>query len=75
MNIYMYILIYIYIYTYLYIQHSRESRYEEVRNILEKNIKLRDKAEERFQAFFEREVYQLHNSVKIEKEVFMHMYT
>eukprot|EP00596_Hydrurales_sp_CCMP1899_P004510 CAMPEP_0119038126 /NCGR_PEP_ID=MMETSP1177-20130426/6843_1 /TAXON_ID=2985 /ORGANISM="Ochromonas sp, Strain CCMP1899" /LENGTH=256 /DNA_ID=CAMNT_0007000277 /DNA_START=180 /DNA_END=950 /DNA_ORIENTATION=- len=52
--------------------HSRESRYEEVRNILERNIKLRDKAEERFQAFFEREIYQLHNSVKIEKEVREH---
>jgi hypothetical protein len=45
-----------------------------VRNILEKNIKLRDKAEERFQAFFEREVYQLHNSVKIEKEVCMFIF-
>ena len=40
-----------------------------VRAILESNIKLRDKAEERFQSFFEREIHQLHNSVRTETEV------
>jgi heptaprenylglyceryl phosphate synthase len=32
-------------------------------------MKLRDKAEERFQSFFEREIHQLHNSVQNEAEV------
>jgi hypothetical protein len=32
-------------------------------------MKLRDKAEERFQSFFEREIHQLHNSVRNEAEV------
>jgi len=42
---------------------TRESRYLAIKNVLEDNIKLRDKAAERFQTFFEREVHQLHNEV------------
>jgi hypothetical protein len=37
--------------------------------MLEDNIKLRDRAEERFQSFFEREVHRLHNDVRQESEV------
>lgn len=48
---------------------SREARYGALKLILEDNIKLRDKAEERFQAFFEREVHRLHNDVRAESEV------
>lgn len=48
---------------------TRESRYAAIRSVLEDNIKLRDKAEERFQAFFEREIHKLHNSVRQETEV------
>jgi hypothetical protein len=40
-----------------------------VRAILESNIKLRDKAEERFQTFYEKEVHQLHNNLRGEREV------
>ena len=40
-----------------------------MRSILEDNIKLRDKAEERFQSFFEREIHRLHNDVRKESEV------
>ena len=40
-----------------------------MRGILDSNMKLRDKAEERFQSFFEREIHQLHNSVRNEAEV------
>lgn len=47
----------------------REDRYAGIRKILEQNIKLRDKAEERFQQFFEKEVHQLHNDVRTECEV------
>ncbi len=36
---------------------------------MEENIKLRDKAEERFQTFFECEIHQLHNDMRIETEV------
>lgn len=53
----------------LIIQQSRESRYATVRAILEDNIKLRDKAEERFQSYFEKEIHQLHNSVRSESEI------
>ena len=60
----------IYSYSYIrYLQQSRESRYAAVRAILEDNIKLRDKAEERFQTYFEREVHQLHNDVRTASEV------
>jgi SF-assemblin/beta giardin len=48
---------------------AREARYSAIRLILEENIKLRDKAEERFQTFFEREIHSLHNSVRVEKEI------
>jgi hypothetical protein len=37
--------------------------------MLEDNIKLRDKAECRFQTFFEKEVHSLHNIVRAESEV------
>ena len=47
----------------------REARYGAVRTILEDNIKLRDKAEERFQSFFEREIHRLHNDVRNESEI------
>ena len=48
---------------------KRESLYQTVRVILEDNIKMRDKAEERFQSFFEKEIHQLHNTLGREKEV------
>jgi len=48
---------------------TRETRYAAIRAILEDNIKLRDKAEERFQTFFEREIHKLHNDVRAEVEV------
>ena len=48
---------------------TRETRYAAIRVILEDNIKLRDKAEERFQSFFEREIHKLHNDVRAEVEV------
>mmetsp|Transcript_22300 Transcript_22300/g.32460 ORF Transcript_22300/g.32460 Transcript_22300/m.32460 type:complete len:256 (-) Transcript_22300:274-1041(-) len=48
---------------------AREARYSALRIMLEDNIKLRDKAEERFQSFFEREVHRLHNDVREESEV------
>ena len=48
---------------------KREALYLAVRKILEDQIKLRDKAEERFQAFFERELVQLHNMLRVEKEL------
>jgi len=47
----------------------REERYSAIRRTLEQNVKLRDKAEERFQQFFEKEVHQLHNDVRTECEV------
>lgn len=37
--------------------------------MLEDNIKLREKAEERFQTFFEREVSHLQNDLRKESEV------
>lgn len=48
---------------------SRESRYATVRAILEDNIKLRDKAEERFQSYFEKEIHTLHNDVRTASEI------
>ena len=48
---------------------TRETRYAAIRVILEDNIKLRDKAEERFSSFFEREIHKLHNDVRVETEV------
>ncbi|CAM9671022.1 unnamed protein product [Ectocarpus fasciculatus] len=48
---------------------SREHKYAAVRAILEENIRIRNQAEERFQTFYEREVHQLHNSVRTESEV------
>ena len=45
---------------------TREARYGAIRKILEENVKLRDKAEERFQSFFEKEVHTLHNQVREE---------
>jgi DNA repair exonuclease SbcCD ATPase subunit len=47
----------------------RETRYAAIKTILEQNCKLRDKAEERFQSFFEKEVHQLHNEVRSETEI------
>lgn len=47
----------------------REARHGAVRALLEENIKLRDKSEDRFQAFFEKEVHRLHNDVRVEAEV------
>jgi hypothetical protein len=48
---------------------TREARYNAIRKILEENVKLRDKAEERFQSFFEKEIHTLHNQVREEVEV------
>ena len=47
----------------------REAKYLAVRKVLEDNVKLREKAETRFQNFFEREVHKLHNNVSAEIEV------
>ena len=47
---------------------SRESRYNAVRAVLEDNIKLRNKAETKFQAFFEREINNLRNDFRNEAE-------
>lgn len=48
---------------------SRESKYQNVRSILEENIKLRDKAETRFQTLFEREINRLQNEYQKETEI------
>jgi hypothetical protein len=48
---------------------KREELYQSVRIVLEDNIKMRDKSEERFQAFFEKEIHQVHNNLRTEKEV------
>jgi len=48
---------------------SREARYSAVREILEDNIKLRDKTESRFQAFFDKELNRLKNDFRNESEV------
>jgi len=50
-------------------QQTREVRYSELRVILEDNVKLRDKAEDRFQSYFEREVHKIHNDIRNESEV------
>ena len=50
-------------------QQAREARYSALKVILEDNIRLRDKAEERFQTLFEREIHRLHNGVREESEV------
>ncbi len=50
-------------------QESREARYSAIRALLEDNIKLRDKSESRFQAFFEREINRLKNEFRDESEV------
>ena len=47
----------------------REAKYLAVKKVLEDNVKLREKAETRFQNFFEREVSKLHNQVSAELEV------
>eukprot|EP01040_Poterioochromonas_malhamensis_P022366 gene22366-27196_t len=47
---------------------ARESRYNAVRATLEENIKLRTKAETRFQNFFDREVNKLKNDYRAEAE-------
>ncbi|RYH06622.1 hypothetical protein EON65_42645 [archaeon] len=39
-----------------------------MKNILEENIKIRDKTESKFAAFFEREVNILKNDYRVEKE-------
>jgi len=48
---------------------SREARYSAVREVLEDNIKLRDKTESRFQAFFDKELNRLKNDFRNESEV------
>ncbi len=47
---------------------ARESRYNAVRNMLEDNIKLRNKAETKFQSFFEHEMNHLRNDFTQEAE-------
>ena len=53
----------------------REARYIAVRSLLEDNIKIRDKADEKFQSFFEQEVHRLHNDVRRESEVYTYICT
>lgn len=48
---------------------TREARYLAIRATLDDNIKLRDKSEARFQAFFEKEVSRLRNEYRTEAEV------
>ena len=50
-------------------QKSREERYGAVRAVLEDNVKLRDRAESRFQSFFEQNIHRLHNDLRVEAEV------
>ena len=50
-------------------KQSREAKYASVRAILEDNIKLRNRAEDRFQNFFEKEINQLKNDLQTEREV------
>ena len=47
----------------------REAKYVAIKKVLEDNIKLREKAETRFQNFFEQEVNKLHNQVSAEIDV------
>lgn len=47
---------------------AREARYSAIRSTLDDNIKLRDKSEARFQAFFEKEVSRLRNDYRTEAE-------
>jgi hypothetical protein len=47
----------------------REARYQELKLVLEENIKLRDRSESRFQNFFEKEVHKLYDDVQSEVEV------
>eukprot|EP01041_Mallomonas_annulata_P010079 gene10079-21004_t len=47
---------------------SRESRYVSLKALLEDNIKLRNKAEERFQSYFDREINIIKNDLIQEKE-------
>lgn len=49
--------------------NKRETRYLELKSILEGNIKLHDKANERFSSFFEKEIHKLHNDANKESEV------
>ena len=51
------------------LQESREARYSAVREILEDNVRLRDKTEARFQAFFDKELNRLKNDFRSEAEV------
>lgn len=48
---------------------TREDRYAAVRSTLESNIKHRDKAENKFRTFFEKETHALHNDTRSEKEI------
>lgn len=48
---------------------SREARYNAVRAVLEDNIKLRNKAESRFQSVFDREINKLRNDFRNESEI------
>ena len=47
----------------------REAKYLAVKKVLEDNVKLREKAETRFQTFFEMEISSLHNLVTAELDV------
>mmetsp|Transcript_33323 Transcript_33323/g.55954 ORF Transcript_33323/g.55954 Transcript_33323/m.55954 type:complete len:258 (+) Transcript_33323:118-891(+) len=49
--------------------NSREARYQAVREVLEDNIKLREKSEARFQSFFDREINRLKNEFRAEAEI------
>ncbi len=48
---------------------ARERQYLQLRGMLEANVKLREKAESRFQAAFENEVSKLQNNLRVETEV------
>ena len=52
-----------------FIQQSRRSRYQEVRSMLDGIIQLREKEDERYQSFFEKEIHLLHGSLISESKV------
>jgi hypothetical protein len=51
------------------VQEVREERARYLRELLEANIELRDTAAERLQIFIEHEVADLHNRLRVEREV------
>ena len=51
------------------LQAAREARYNAIKAVLEENIKIREKVEEKYHNYFEKEVHKLHNDIREESEV------